>query len=301
MSSKFQLVREFNQHILNLQPSKIFDTERKNWFNNVILEELEEFRGSWALDDRVGMFDALIDMTYFILGRVYELGFSEYQWDKAFEIVHNCNMTKKKGNKNRGSDTDAIKDDSWVGPEKQIKELLFKMNNSSEEETEAYGYTEQNKTSTLDTLRAKADTIKLQREIYPPLDENTIVPINYKPGTINKIKKHGPSIYLEQDGEQRILDIDEVNLLAKMSPVFREVTKIALKKAADYNRAKNNRSIYFPFGLLSYAQMLHVKSQRLNSLAQQDNEPNNESIRDTLLDLINYATFAVEAIDKGEI
>ena len=89
-----------------------------------------------------------------------------------------------------------------------------------------------------------------------------------------------------------------------MSPVFKEVTKIAIKKSEDYNNGNGqpaSRAQYFPFGLLSYAQMLHTKSQRLNSLAQQDKTPNNESIRDTLLDMINYATFAVEAIDKGEV
>ncbi|MBO7696211.1 MAG: DUF1599 domain-containing protein [Methanobrevibacter sp.] len=93
-------------------------------------------------------------------------------------------------------------------------------------------------------------------------------------------------------------------LYEKISPVFREVTEIAIKKSQDYNNGQDipeSRAIYFPFGLISYAQMIHTKSQRLNSLAKQTKSPNNESIRDTLLDLINYACFAVEAIDKGEI
>ena len=93
-------------------------------------------------------------------------------------------------------------------------------------------------------------------------------------------------------------------LYEKISPVFKEVTEIAIKKSQDYNNGQDkpeSRAIYFPFGLLSYAQMIHTKSQRLNSLAKQTKTPNNESIRDTLLDLINYACFAVEAIDKGEI
>ena len=93
-------------------------------------------------------------------------------------------------------------------------------------------------------------------------------------------------------------------LYEQISPVFKEVTEIAIKKSQDYNNGKDktqSRANYFPFGLLSYAQMIHTKSQRLNSLAQQTKKPNNESIRDTLLDLINYACFTVEAIDKGEI
>jgi hypothetical protein len=94
------------------------------------------------------------------------------------------------------------------------------------------------------------------------------------------------------------------NLYEQISPVFKEVTEIAIKKSQDYNNGQDipeSRAIYFPFGLISYAQMIHTKSQRLNSLAKQTKKPNNESIRDTLLDLINYACFAVEAIDKGEI
>ena len=70
------------------------------------------------------MLDALIDVTYFILGRVYELNYSEEQFNKAFEIVHKCNMTKKRGNKGRGSDIDAIKESSWIGPEEQIAKIL---------------------------------------------------------------------------------------------------------------------------------------------------------------------------------
>ena len=33
-------------------------------------------------------------------------------------------MKKKKGNKGRGSDTDAIKESTWVGPEEQIAKIL---------------------------------------------------------------------------------------------------------------------------------------------------------------------------------
>lgn len=70
------------------------------------------------------MLDALIDNIYFIIGRAYELGYSSEQFEKAFKVVHNCNMTKKRGNKGRGSNDDAIKDETWVGPEEKIAEIL---------------------------------------------------------------------------------------------------------------------------------------------------------------------------------
>lgn len=79
-----------------------------------------------------------------------------------------------------------------------------------------------------------------------------------------------------------------------------EAFQLVLRKNQDYN-AKVDRSSYFPMGLASYAQMIHVKSQRLVSLAASGGAPNFESVRDTALDLINYATFLAEAVDSGEI
>lgn len=277
--SKFQQVKEFNEEIINLEivsHPALLKSERVDWFLNVVNEEANEFAEAWKSADAVGMLDALIDMAYFLLGRVYECGFTEAQWDKCFAAVHECNMTKRKGNKGRGSDADAVKDADWVGPEARIREILTIAN-------AAPGW---------DPCADIKAATKAMCELEP------------SPAALEAVEHRKPSVYLENDGCQRILSIDELNLFAKMSPVFKEVTEIAIKKSQDYNNGNGqptSRAAYFPFGLLSYAQMLHTKSQRLNSLAQQDKAPNNESIRDTLLDMINYATFAVEAIDKGEI
>ena len=125
--SKFQQVKEFNDEIINLEimaEAKDLPAKRYIWFYDVINEELTEFGEAYDKDDNIGMLDALIDMAYFILGRVYECGFTEAQWDKCFTAVHECNMTKRKGNKGRGSDDDAVKDADWVGPEARIAEIL---------------------------------------------------------------------------------------------------------------------------------------------------------------------------------
>ena len=276
--SKFQQVKEFNEEIINLEivsHAPLLKSERVDWFLNVVNEEANEFAEAWKSADAVGMLDALIDMAYFLLGRVYECGFTEAQWDKCFAAVHECNMTKRKGNKGRGSDADAVKDADWVGPEERIRKIL-----------------NQAVVPDFDPCADIKAATKAMCELEP------------SPVALEAVEHRKPSVYLENDGCQRILSIDELKLFAKMSPVFKEVTEIAIKKSQDYNNGNGqptSRAVYFPFGLLSYAQMLHTKSQRLNSLAQQDKAPNNESIRDTLLDMINYATFAVEAIDKGEI
>jgi hypothetical protein len=83
---------------------------------------------------------------------------------------------------------------------------------------------------------------------------------------------------------------------------------LVLKKSADYNNTganggsagtfKAQRDDYFPFGLKSYAQMIHTKSQRLISLANKGDGAIFESARDTMLDLINYASFGADWLDR---
>ena len=69
--------------------------------------------------------------------------------------------------------------------------------------------------------------------------------------------------------------------------------QILEKKHQDYNR-RTGLEDYFPFGDKSHVQMIHVKSQRLVSLADTNihgYKPNFESVRDSVLDLVNYAVF----------
>lgn len=68
---------------------------------------------------------------------------------------------------------------------------------------------------------------------------------------------------------------------------------LALRKTADYDDGES-RDDYFPLGLASYAQMLHVKVRRLLLAARRPRELNFESARDTCLDMVNYASFAAD-------
>jgi len=88
-----------------------------------------------------------------------------------------------------------------------------------------------------------------------------------------------------------------------------EAALLCIRKSQDYNQGaadmdphKIDRSSYFPFGAVSYAQMLHTKSQRFNSLVLQEmrgQTPNFEGLRDTALDIINYAGFFIGAQNQG--
>lgn len=81
-----------------------------------------------------------------------------------------------------------------------------------------------------------------------------------------------------------------------------EAALLCAKKSQDYNNSQDlhnvDRDVYFPFGTYSYAHMIHTKSQRFVSLTQQEGKANFEGLRDTALDLINYAGFYVAWVDK---
>ena len=86
-----------------------------------------------------------------------------------------------------------------------------------------------------------------------------------------------------------------------LSPVLLEITHLRARKGRDYNAASVTIEDYFPLGHQSYFQMLFVKVKRIQSLLGimgKGGAPANESLRDTVLDLLNYATFYVEWIDR---
>lgn len=77
-----------------------------------------------------------------------------------------------------------------------------------------------------------------------------------------------------------------------------------LKKSADYNHSEGQSlEKYFPFGSLSFAQMIHTKSMRIMSISQKEQsgkETNFESLQDSALDMINYSMFLAEHCSKSQ-
>jgi hypothetical protein len=74
----------------------------------------------------------------------------------------------------------------------------------------------------------------------------------------------------------------------------------ALKKNKESDYSSNNikESDYFPFGDISYIQMLHMKMLRIRSVSQQE-KVNYESLTDSLLDMINYAAMYAAWIENS--
>lgn len=100
---------------------------------------------------------------------------------------------------------------------------------------------------------------------------------------------------------ERIITAQEEAL--RISPIYHEITKLRKQKGKDYNDGFEIND-YFPFGHESYAQMLYMKVTRFISLVNQHRKgqtPNFEGIRDTVLDLLNYATYYLENLDDGKV
>ena len=83
----------------------------------------------------------------------------------------------------------------------------------------------------------------------------------------------------------------------QLSIAFIEANKIRIAKRKDYGSDLND---YFPFGAKSYCHELHKKTKRLVNLEKSDFIPLHESIKDNLLDLINYASFYYEYLIEKE-
>lgn len=110
------------------------------------------------------------------------------------------------------------------------------------------------------------------------------------------------------DGVQLVRPLSSRNLLAIIAErggalkALAEAGMIALKKGEDYNNTGKapgeERDVYFPLGLPSYAQMIHVKATRLVSFAAAPRDAKHESVRDTALDIINYASFLADWLER---
>ena len=92
------------------------------------LEELDEFKEAAAAKDIVGMYDALIDQLYILLGTVHACGMG-VALEEGFYEVHRSNMTKlgEDGNPIYREDGKVIKSERYDPPnlQKVLKETYL--------------------------------------------------------------------------------------------------------------------------------------------------------------------------------
>lgn len=115
----------FNHEIIGtnfpLNP-KVLDRERLLFAMTAMYEELHEFTVATNAGNVGEALDAMIDLIYFAVGRCYEMGITEEQFKKCWNIVQDKNMHKKRGTKNRGTNVDAMKPEGWVAAD--LNEVL---------------------------------------------------------------------------------------------------------------------------------------------------------------------------------
>ena len=86
----------------------------------------------------------------------------------------------------------------------------------------------------------------------------------------------------------------------KYDSLIAKAKSLVVNKAKDYQGSGVKLQDYFPFGDKSYVQMMHVKTLRLRSLVDKEDEPNFESVKDSVLDLINYSVFYLQHLEEVE-
>lgn len=187
----FADVIEFNRKIIKLEPTAYLNPERLQWFKNTINEELGEFEKAneqykmdyeaskritvdpdKLLEDQADMIDAIMDLIYFALGRLYEIGCSEDDFAAMWDAIHHANMTKVRGNKGRGSDADAIKPTGWKGPEEVFiayKKGIKNQLDTCEQTTRRFRTTCEN--ISLNTPKTSSEPIKIVKDRETTLGE----------------------------------------------------------------------------------------------------------------------------------
>lgn len=120
MKDWLKAVSKFCKDIVKLpEPHKpeILSPERLKFYLGAANEELREFAEATHAEDIGEAADALIDLIYFTLGRLYEMGIPA---DAVFMDVHIANMTKKRGIKPERRvkhKDDAMKPEGWAPPD----------------------------------------------------------------------------------------------------------------------------------------------------------------------------------------
>ena len=121
------LIFDFNEQVIGIGDVELnaLTDKQHRWTQTFCQEELEELMVAFDKQDIVQMVDAVGDLIYGAMGTFKKMGLTREHVRAVFLAIHNANMTKKKGDKGRGSDEDAVKPADFVPPEEAIASILF--------------------------------------------------------------------------------------------------------------------------------------------------------------------------------
>jgi predicted HAD superfamily Cof-like phosphohydrolase len=130
MRKQYEQVREFHEkfgHPVAVKP-KYMNVERRCERFGYMNEELNEFLAARTVVDQA---DAMIDLIYFALGTLVEIGVNP---EPLFDIVHNANMSKvwPDGTVKYDPDTNKVlKPPTFVRPEPLLAEEIERQTKES--------------------------------------------------------------------------------------------------------------------------------------------------------------------------
>lgn len=118
MNKQWEMVKDFQEkfgHPTSEKPVMMDEARAKKRYN-WMLEEINEFLEAEDITEQA---DAMIDVMYFALGTLVEMGIRP---DELFNIVHNANMTKlwEDGKPHYGADGKTIKPATWEDPHPKL-------------------------------------------------------------------------------------------------------------------------------------------------------------------------------------
>lgn len=127
MNDIIDQIFEFNEQVVKIDDVQLnpLTQQQFDWLKKFVDEEQDEFEVAFKAQDVVGMVDAIGDLIYGAMGAFKKMGLTRQQTRDIFKAIHTANMTKKRGNKGRGSDEDAVKPADFVPPETVISNILF--------------------------------------------------------------------------------------------------------------------------------------------------------------------------------
>lgn len=128
MDREWESVRLFHEkfnHPVAAAPRKMEmgrAQKRYNWMK----EEIDEFLEAVEDGDLVEQADAMIDVIYFALGTLVEMGIKP---DDLFRVVQKANMDKlwEDGKPHYNEEGKTIKPKSWKDPHDELKRLIDEM------------------------------------------------------------------------------------------------------------------------------------------------------------------------------
>lgn len=128
---------DFNEQVIGTPvdlPIVLITEKQHDWTQVFCAEELTEMREAFEKQNLIGVVDAVGDLIYGAMGTFKKMGLTRSQVRAVFAAIHAANMAKKKGDKGRGSDEDAVKPADFVPPDHAIGLILFGDDSLSENE-----------------------------------------------------------------------------------------------------------------------------------------------------------------------